>query len=86
MEPPTTVQAADVPSDFLRQISRPDDQPLRERKVCPHHEERQHPLAVVLHKIWPQHLRHWLVIHQDSFNHNCKAHRGEHLADQDISP
>src|SRR5215472_13619072 len=38
---PDTFEAADVPGNFLAEISAPDDEPLRKFQVGPQHDERQ---------------------------------------------
>ena len=45
---PAAAEAANVPGDFVRQISGPDDQELRERHVGPQHGEGQHQIAEVV--------------------------------------
>src|SRR5882724_708699 len=44
---PRTARVLEVPLDLLGQVSRPDDQELREREVRVHHDEREHELAEV---------------------------------------
>src|SRR5690348_12582559 len=46
-EAPTSVQPAAIKADLVRQISRPDDQQLREGKIGPQHHESQQQLAEI---------------------------------------
>ena len=45
---PARLQAMEVPGDFFRQVSRPDDQVLGEREIRPQHDERKHQIAEVV--------------------------------------
>ena len=48
---PACLQPMLVPRDFVRQVSRPDDQVLREGEVRPQHHERQREIAGVVKMI-----------------------------------
>ena len=42
---PAVADAVQVPRDFVRQISRPDDKQLPEREVSPHHREGEQQVS-----------------------------------------
>ena len=77
------VQAPHVPGNFFGQISRPDDQPLREREVGPHHDEGQHEFSVIVHLLRPEQFRHRLVAEQDPFHHHGETQGRQHLPNQE---
>ena len=43
----------------------------------------EHPLAVVVDEVGPQHLRHGLVVEENAFDDHREAHGGQHFADED---
>src|SRR5579864_9404603 len=77
---PTSMQPADVPGNFLGQVSGPDDQPLREGEVGPDHHKSQHELAVVMDEVRAQQLRHGLVPEQNALDDHGEAEGGDQLS------
>src|SRR6266446_10846991 len=49
-ELPSPVQTTEVPGNLFRQVTRPDDEPLRKGEIGPHHNEREQEVAVIVHK------------------------------------
>src|SRR5581483_7502649 len=74
---PSTMQSPQIPADFLWQIARPDNQPLREREVSPDHDERQHELAVVMNVIGLHEFGDGLVAMKNSDDHHYETNSAQ---------
>src|SRR5579862_1783971 len=80
---PPIAQALQIERDLVGQISRPDDQPLREAEISPDHDEGQHPLAMVVDEIRLQHFGHGLVVEENALDHHRETHGREDFTDED---
>src|ERR1035441_1692781 len=49
-ELPAVIKAGEIPGNFLRQVTRPDDEKLGEGKVRPHHDHGEQELAEIVQR------------------------------------
>src|SRR5580704_1222722 len=80
---PAAVKTIEIESDFRRQVAGPDDEPLRKAEVGPHHDESEHPLAMVVDEVGLKHVRHRLVVVKNPLDDYGETHGGKHFADED---
>src|ERR1035438_2573414 len=74
---PSAIHAADVPRNLFGQVAGPDDEPLREIKVSPDHDEGEHELAMVVDFGIGEVLGHRLALAEDALDHHDEAEGGE---------
>ncbi len=80
---PAVIQAREIPGNFFRQIARPDDQELGERKVRPHHHQGEQELAEIVQVAVRQHFRHRTLPVQQHHQGDQEGHRGQPLVDHE---
>ncbi len=79
---PSAAQSREVERDLSGEVAGPDGEPLREVEIGPDHGEGQHPLAVIVDEVGPQHVGHGFVVGEDTLDNYSEAHGGEDFADE----
>src|ERR1039458_3250379 len=77
---PSAIHPAHIPRNLFGQVAGPDDEPLREIEVSPHHHESQHELTVVVDFRIGEILGHRLALAENALDHHAETEGGKRFA------